>query len=56
MNTFTKILKVLFTIVYEILRVFLKVVKVMCVLFFGIIFGTTEANKRQYDAEYYGYE
>ncbi len=56
METVTKILKVLFKIVWEITKVFLKVVKVMAVLFFSIFLGTKLSHKWQYDAEYYGYD
>ncbi len=56
MNTVINILKVLVKIVWEITKVFLKVIKVMFVFFFSIVFGTKKSNKWQYDAEYYGYE
>ena len=56
MNTVAKILKVLFKIVWEIAKAFLKIVYVMIVFMFSVVFGTTKSNQRQYDAEYYGYE
>ena len=56
MNTIVNIVTMLFKIVWEIVKVFLKVVKVMCVLFFAIFLGTPQSNRWQYNAEYYHYE
>lgn len=56
MNTITKILKVIVKIVWGIVKVFLKVISVILLFMFSVVFGTPKSNKWQYDAEYYGYE
>lgn len=56
MNTVTNILKMLFKIAWEIVKVILKVIHVVLVFMFAVVFGTPKSNKWQYDAEYYGYE
>ena len=56
MNTLTNILRVTLNIVWRIVKVFLKIIHVILVFMFSVVFGTTKSNKWQYDAEYYGYE
>lgn len=56
MDTIIKILKAIGKIIWKIFKAFLKVVQVMVIFMFAVVFGTKESNKRQYDAEYYGYE